>query len=113
MYIGTMQNNIATRLLCRVGNRKGPEKYFGATILNVDSSQYFAVHACDLVQLRVRDVAHGERVSQRTIVLQQKTQRPVQFEITADSGRSIQSLSGQNQSYGHQVELLKTGRSTD
>src|SRR5512134_3224375 len=40
------------------------------------------LRACDLVRLRVRDVAHGEHVAARAIVLQQKTQRPVQFEIT-------------------------------
>jgi len=34
------------------------------------------------VKLRVRDVTHGERVAARTLVMQQKTQRPVQFEIT-------------------------------
>jgi integrase len=40
------------------------------------------LRACDLVNLRVRDVSHGERIAARTIVMQQKTQRPVQFEIT-------------------------------
>jgi len=40
------------------------------------------LRACDLVGLRVRDVAHGERVAARTIIMQQKTQWPVQFEIT-------------------------------
>ena len=40
------------------------------------------LRACDLVSLRVRDVCHGQAVASRTIVLQQKTQRPVQFEIT-------------------------------
>jgi len=38
--------------------------------------------ACDLLKLRVRDVCHGQAVASRTIVLQQKTPRPVQFEIT-------------------------------
>ncbi|MEE3632819.1 tyrosine-type recombinase/integrase [Pseudomonas sp. AL 58] len=33
-------------------------------------------------KLRVRDIAHGEHVSSRAIVMQQKTQHPVQFEIT-------------------------------
>ena len=37
------------------------------------------LRACDLVKLRVRDVLHGERIAGRTIVMQQKTQRPVQF----------------------------------
>jgi integrase len=40
------------------------------------------LRACDLVKLRVRDVSHGDRIATRTIVMQQKTQRPVQFEIT-------------------------------
>ena len=40
------------------------------------------LRACDLLSLRVRDVCHGDRVAVRAIVLQQKTQRPVQFEIT-------------------------------
>jgi integrase len=37
---------------------------------------------CDLVKLRVRDVCQGQLIASRSIVLQQKTQRPVQFEIT-------------------------------
>lgn len=40
------------------------------------------LRACDLVKLRVRDVCHGQAMASRAIVLQQKTQRPVQFEIT-------------------------------
>lgn len=40
------------------------------------------LRACDLTKLRVRNIAHGELVSSRAIVMQQKTQRPVQFEIT-------------------------------
>ena len=40
------------------------------------------LRGCDLVKLRVRDVSHGDRIAARTIVMQQKTQRPVQFEIT-------------------------------
>jgi integrase len=39
------------------------------------------LRACDLVKLRVRDVCHGGAMASRAIVLQQKTQRPVQFEI--------------------------------
>ena len=40
------------------------------------------LRACDLVQLRVRDVCHGQSMASRALILQQKTQRPVQFEIT-------------------------------
>lgn len=40
------------------------------------------LRACDLVALRVRDVAHGNQVAKRAMVIQRKTQRPVQFEVT-------------------------------
>jgi integrase len=46
--------------------------------LGIDSK----LRVCDLLKLRVRDVCHGERAAARAIVLQQKTSRPVQFEIT-------------------------------
>ena len=47
------------------------------------------LRACDLVRLRVRDVAHGERVAARATVMQQKTQRPVQFEITEQTRDAV------------------------
>lgn len=40
------------------------------------------LRACDLIGLRVADIARGEQIVSRAIVMQQKTQRPVQFEIT-------------------------------
>ena len=40
------------------------------------------LRACDLVKMRVRDICHGDRVSPRANVMQQKTSRHVQFEIT-------------------------------
>jgi integrase len=40
------------------------------------------LRGCDLVKLKVCDVAQGGRVSSRAIIMQQKTHRPVQFEIT-------------------------------
>ena len=46
--------------------------------LAVDSK----LRACDLVQLRVRDVCHGQSMASRAMILRQKAQRPVQFEIT-------------------------------
>ncbi len=42
-----------------------------------------------MCKLRVRDVAHGDRIAARTIVMQQKTQRPVQFEITEPTRKSV------------------------
>jgi integrase len=47
------------------------------------------LRACDLVKLRVRDVCHGQVVAARAIVLQQKTQRPVQFEITEPTREAV------------------------
>jgi integrase len=47
------------------------------------------LRACDLVKLRVRDVCHGQSVASRTIVLQQKTQRPIQFEITEPTREAV------------------------
>ncbi len=46
--------------------------------LDIDSK----LRGCDLLKLKVRDVCHGDQVAPRAIVMQQKTQRPVQFEIT-------------------------------
>ena len=40
------------------------------------------LRGCDLVKLKVSDVAYGSSVSSRATVLQQKTGSPVQFEIT-------------------------------
>ena len=53
--------------------------------LAVDSK----LRSCDLVTLRVRDITHGERIASRAIVMQQKTQRPVQFEITEQTRDSV------------------------
>jgi integrase len=47
------------------------------------------LRACDLTTLRVRDVANGEHVSSRAIVMQQKTQRPAQFEITEQTRSAL------------------------
>src|SRR3954452_18765538 len=37
---------------------------------------------CDLVALRLHDVVQGSHIASRAIVMQKKTQRPVQFEVT-------------------------------
>jgi len=49
------------------------------------------LRACDLVKLRVLDVAHGDQVAPRAIVMQQKTKRPVQFEITEPTRESVRA----------------------
>ena len=47
------------------------------------------LRACDLVKLRVRDICHGTSMAARAIVMQQKTQRPVQFEITEPTREAV------------------------
>lgn len=47
------------------------------------------LRSCDLIKLRVRDVMHGSSVAKRAMVMQQKTQQPVQFEITELTRDSI------------------------
>ncbi len=47
------------------------------------------LRACDLVKLRVTDICHGDRVSPRAIVMQQKTQIPIRFEITEATRESV------------------------
>ena len=47
------------------------------------------LRAGDLLRLRVSDVSNGGRIASRAMILQQKTQRPVQFEITSQTRESI------------------------
>ena len=47
------------------------------------------LHGCDLVGLRVHDVVQGSHVAARAIVMQKKSQRPVQFEITMQTRDAV------------------------
>ena len=47
------------------------------------------LRCCDSVSLRVRDVYQGCVVASRAIVMQRKTQRPVQFEITEATREAV------------------------
>jgi integrase len=47
------------------------------------------LRGCDLASLRVGDVAQGSRISARAMVLQRKTQRPVQFELTEQTREAV------------------------
>ena len=40
------------------------------------------LRGCDLVNLHVRDITHGNQLLPRAMIVQRKTQRPVQFELT-------------------------------
>lgn len=47
------------------------------------------LQACDLTRLQVQDVCIGGHVVARATFMQQKTQRPVQFEITEQTRQSV------------------------
>jgi integrase len=72
----------AIRVRLQLANRLRELALFS---LAIDSK----LRACDLVRLHVRDVCHGGGMASRAIVLQQKTQRPVQFEITDPTREAV------------------------
>jgi integrase len=72
----------AIRIRLQLGHRVRELALFD---LGLDSK----LRACDLVRLRVRDICHGDRVSTRAIVMQQKTAKPVQFEITPPTREAV------------------------
>ena len=47
------------------------------------------LRACDLMALKVSDVAQGSRVQSRAQIIQRKTGRPVQFELTEQTRESL------------------------
>lgn len=47
------------------------------------------LRGCDLVSLRVCDIAQGKSIFPRAMVMQRKTHRPVQFEITEQTRQSV------------------------
>lgn len=49
------------------------------------------LRGCDLVGLKVSDVAQGGRICSRAIIMQKKTHRPVQFEITEQTRDAVKS----------------------
>jgi integrase len=49
------------------------------------------LRACDLVKLRLDDVCSGTNVRRRTTIVQKKTGRPVQFEISDQSRNSVEA----------------------
>jgi integrase len=47
------------------------------------------LRGCDLVKLKIRDISHGNQITARAIVMQQKTGLPVHFEITEQTRNSL------------------------
>jgi integrase len=72
----------AIRIRLQIANRTRDLALFN---LAIDSK----LRSCDLLKLKVRDVFHGSTAANRAMVLQQKTQQPVQFEITEQTRASI------------------------
>lgn len=64
---------------------KGKQRDLALFNLAIDSK----LRSCDLVALRVSDVATGGTVKGRTSIVQQKTGRPVQFELTEQTREAI------------------------
>jgi len=47
------------------------------------------LRACDVVKLRLDDICSGPNVRRRATIVQKKTGRPVQFEISEQSRNSV------------------------
>lgn len=47
------------------------------------------LRACDLVRLRVEDLWSGSSIRDRATIIQKKTKRPVQFEVTEQTKTAI------------------------
>jgi integrase len=72
----------AIRIRLQMDNRLRDLALFN---LAIDSK----LRGCDLVKLKLSDIAHGDQIACRAIILQQKTQRPVQFELTDQTRESV------------------------
>jgi len=72
----------AIRVRLQINNRLRDLALFN---LAIDSK----LRGCDLVKLKLKDVAHGNHVLKRAIIMQQKTHQPVQFEIMEQTRESI------------------------
>jgi len=72
----------AIRVRLQLGHRFRDLALFN---LAIDSK----LRGCDLVGLKVQDVAPCGHVSARAIVMQRKTQRPVQFELTDQTRAAV------------------------
>ncbi|HFD33274.1 MAG TPA: integrase [Gammaproteobacteria bacterium] len=65
------------------------------------------LRSCDLVKLKVSDVAHGSHIAKRCTIMQMKIRKPVQFEITKQTRSSLSELI-KNQSLSRNDYLFKS-----
>ncbi|MCK0104244.1 tyrosine-type recombinase/integrase [Pseudohalocynthiibacter sp. F2068] len=66
------------------------------------------LRGCDLVKLKVADVFVAGQIKERTSIIQSKTQKPVCFEITEGTRKSLQRWMGESLMIGS--EFLWPGR---
>jgi site-specific recombinase XerC len=66
-------------------DREGRMRDHALFDLAIDSK----LRGCDLVKIKIGTLVAGPEVRTRSMVIQQKTGRPVQFEITADARASL------------------------
>ncbi len=50
------------------------------------------LRGCDIVKMKIGDVATGGAIRNRATVMQQKTQRPVQFELMTEARKTFADL---------------------
>ncbi len=48
------------------------------------------LRACDLLALRVQDIAHAGQISKRAMIVQRKTKHPVQFELSKQTREALE-----------------------
>ena len=75
----------AIRIRLQIANKKRDLALFNLALGS-------KLRSCDLVKLKVSDVAHGTHMSKRSMVMQMKTKKPVQFEITKQTRDSLSEL---------------------
>ena len=73
----------ALRVLLQMESRMRELALFN---LEIDSK----LRGCDLVSLRLRDICHSDQVASQAVVMQHKTRRPVQFELTPATRDAVQ-----------------------
>lgn len=75
----------AIRIRLQISNQTRQLALFN---LAIDSK----LRGCDLLKIKVSEISQGGRICSRATILQKKTQRPVQFEITEQTRDSVSAL---------------------
>ena len=84
----------AIRILLQIHGKRRDLALFN---LAIDSK----LRSCDLVALRVSDVVVSGSVRERAVIVQKKTGRPVQFELTEQTREAVHAWMTQRALYGN------------